>query len=330
LISSCSAHQLIRFSTFLFSQGSSFVAKPLSISLDAILGIGSVSSDVDTVEANDISLYVKKIVENLHEGKRITSEKVDCFVSFLNECNASVIQELQITSHELPPIAEKMSSMDQKMRNMEMDYQALENEVTTLEDDVSALLSACTEATEMLQSEVDQRMPEVNSTLENEVEYEAKSHKSKHVKVIEKLLLAARKVGSVCELFDKSRKLLSSSTEELQNNLNEMRVTAQKAMEERDLYSNRVHMLETDLAALENLCSELRLKMESYQDMEAKLREKESEISSLQNTLMMKEKGKFDNVLRFSSTHLCIFSIKLQRCCPFFQRLEKLSAGSLI
>lgn len=271
-------------------EGSSFIAKPLSISLDAIVGMDSVSCDVDTVEADDISLYAKKIVENFHERNRITSEKVDSFLSFLNECNASVMQELQIASNKLPPIAEKMSSMDQKMRNMEMDYQALENEVTTLEGDVSVLLSACTEATEMLQSEVDERMPEVNSTLENEAEYEAKSHKSKHMKVVQKLLLAARKVCSVCELFEKSTKLHSSSTEELRNNLNEMRVTAYKAMEERDLYNNRVQMLETDLAALENLCSELRLKMESYQDIEVKLREKESEISSLQNALMMKEK----------------------------------------
>ncbi|KAJ8438581.1 hypothetical protein Cgig2_024670 [Carnegiea gigantea] len=289
-----------RASTFLFSQGSSFVAKPLSVSLDAIVGMHSVSSDVDTVEADDISLYAKKIVENFHERKRITSEKVDSFLSFLNECNASVMQELQIASNKLPPIAEKMSSMDQKMKNMEMDYQALENEVITLEGDVSVLLSACTEATvllsacteatEMLQSEVDERMLEVNSTLENEAEYEAKSHKSKHMKVVQKLLLAATKLCSVCELFEKSRKLLSSSTEELQNNLNEMRVTAHKAMEERDMYNSRVHMLETDLAALENLCSELRLKMEIYQDIEVKLREKESEISSLQNALMMKEK----------------------------------------
>lgn len=61
-------------------------------------------------------------------------------------------------------------------------------------------------------------------------------------------------------------------------------------MEERDLYSDKVQMLETDIAALQNLCSELRLKMENYQDIEAILREKELEISSLQDKLMTKER----------------------------------------
>lgn len=272
------------------SEEPSCFRKLLATNLDNIVGMDFVRSHADELEADDISLYVQKIVERFHVTNKSSAEKVDGFFAFLNECNGAVMQELLSISNWITPVVEKMNSQNQKIKNMETDFQALENKVTSLEDDVSVLLSVCNEATEVLEFEVDKRMPEINSTSEHEAAYEKKFHESKHAQVVEKLLSASRKVCIVCDLFEKSSNMHSSTTEELQSKLNEVKVTADKAMEETELYKNKVHELETEIAAQQNLCSELRVKLEYYQDIEVNLRDKEEEISSLQDTLMMKER----------------------------------------
>lgn len=271
------------------SEEPSCLTKSLSANLDDIVSLNKVSGHADAVEGNDISLYVQKIVEGFHLRKRTFAEKVDGFSSFLGECDASVVRELQSMSKLITSMVEELQFLDQKVKTMETDYQALENKVTPLEDDISLLLSACTEATQLLQFEVDQQLPEITSSFEHEVENKPKFSESKH-EATEMLLSAARKACDVRKQLENSRNKLSSKVEELQNNLNELSIATNKTVEERDLYNKKVCDLETDLTALQNICSELRLKLENYQDIEANLRNKDVEISSLQSSLTTKEK----------------------------------------
>lgn len=74
-------------------------------------------------------------------------------------------------------------------------------------------------------------------------------------------------------------------------NLKEAKISYEKAIEEKDLKQNRVSKLEADMEVLQNSCSELRLTLEDYQAKEDKLKEREAEVSSLHNALMMKEQG---------------------------------------
>lgn len=280
---------------FVCFQEPSHLTKLLSTNLD-ILGVGDVTSRVDAVGSDDISLYVQKIVESFHVKRKALTEQVESFLSFVNESNASILEELVSTSKLVAPMVPKMKSFSVKMKNMETDYFALEDKVTALEGDVSILLSACTEATQVLELELNKQMPEIISTPEFEGENDPMFCESKHVIAINMLLSASKKVSSVCDQLQNSRNLLSSANDELQSSLNGAKVSAKKAMEERDLYSNKVHVLETDLTTMQNLCSELRLKLESYQDIEVHLRDKNAEISSLQSTLIAKERGKFDYI----------------------------------
>lgn len=268
--------------------------------------MNNVSSQADAVEGSDISFYVQKIVESFHMRKRTFSEKVDCFSSFLSECDTSIVRELQSTSKLITSMAEELQILDQKVKSTETDYQALEHKVAPLEDDVSLLLSACTEATQMLQFEVEKQMAEITSS-SGHAENEPKLSENKHVKATEMLLLATRKACGVCKQLENSRSEFLTEVEKLQDNVNELKIVADKSLEERDLSNMKVRELETDLAELQNICSDLKLKLKSNLEIEANLREKDVEISSLRSILTMKEKG--EHIL----VYILISSLKI---CP--------------
>ncbi|KAH9625124.1 hypothetical protein KSS87_005829 [Heliosperma pusillum] len=265
------------------SEDLSHLTKLISTNLDDILCVGAATNRVDAVESNDISLYVQKMTESFHVKNKSLTEQVGCFLSFLNESNASMLQELLFTTKLVTP-------MVHKMKNMETDYSTLENKVAALEEDVSSLLSACSDATQLLQLELSKQTPELSSTPEFEGENDPVFRESKYAIAITMLLSASKKVSSVCEQLHSSRNSLSSATEELQSSLTEAKVAASEAMKERDFYDKKVHELETDIATIQNLCSELRLKLENYQEIEIHLRDKNAEISSLETALVTKER----------------------------------------
>ncbi|XP_057528950.1 trans-Golgi network-localized SYP41-interacting protein 1 isoform X2 [Amaranthus tricolor] len=268
----------------LLSQEPSCITRLLSTSVDDIVDLDTYRSHGDAVEGDDISLYAQKIVEEFHVRKRTLVEKVDRLSSFLCECDASVVQELKTVSKWMMSAVEELQSLDQKVKNIETEYQVLKEKVIPLEDEISILLSACTEATQVLQFEVEKRI-EFGSSPQYENQIEPKSSESKH-KIATELLSTTRKVCSVCEQLENARNGLSSVIEELQNKLNELKIVLDNTTEERDLYLKKV----SDLVELENNCSELRLKLENYQDIEDMVREKDREILSLQSSLTMKEK----------------------------------------
>ena len=277
----------------------------LSTSVDDIVDLDTYRSHGDAVEGDDISLYAQKIVEEFHVRKRTLVEKVDRLSSFLCECDASVVQELKTVSKWMMSAVEELQYLDQKVKNIETEYQVLKEKVIPLEDEISILLSACTEATQVLQFEVEKRI-EFGSSPQYENQIEPKSSESKH-KIATELLSTTRKVCSVCEQLENARNGLSSVIEELQNKLNELKIVLDNTTEERDLYLKKV----SDLVELENNCSELRLKLENYQDIEDMVREKDREILSLQSSLTMKEKGEFDNLLNL----VCTIRI-FHKSCP--------------
>lgn len=86
--------------------------------------------------------------------------------------------------------------------------------------------------------------------------------------------------------------MAAATVEELQNKLKQSITSLEKAIEERDLNQDRVSKLESEVEELQTSCSELRLKLNDSHSKEDKLKEREAEISSLSNTLLMKEKGK--------------------------------------
>jgi len=67
----------------------------------------------------------------------------------------------------------------------------------------------------------------------------------------------------------------------LQVKLEESNNTCVKVLEEKEIHQERISQLETDLEASNDLCNEMKLKLEDYQAKEDNIREKEAEVLSL-------------------------------------------------
>ncbi|KAA8529684.1 hypothetical protein F0562_034216 [Nyssa sinensis] len=190
---------------------------------------------------------------------------------------------------------------------MEIDRQSQENTIAVLENDITVLLSACSDATQELEIEVENKLLELSSATEMEklncslflegregggdaVAEHQQRISSKYFKTAEKLLSTARKAQALTKQFENTRNVSTATIEDLQNKLKEAKITLENAIQERDLNQNRVSELESDAEALQNLCNEMRFRLEDYQAKEDKMKEREEEYSSLYNTLLMKEK----------------------------------------
>ncbi|KAF3971798.1 hypothetical protein CMV_004636 [Castanea mollissima] len=100
--------------------------------------------------------------------------------------------------------------------------------------------------------------------------------------------------------FESTCNVAAATVEELQNKLKQSITNLENAIEERDLNQDRVSKLESEVEELQTSCSELRLKLNDSHSKEDKLKEREAEISSLSNTLLMKEKEAEDSLLSAS------------------------------
>lgn len=109
---------------------------------------------------------------------------------------------------------------------------------------------------------------------------------------MESLKLKVKNTERCKEANENRNACLENDMKDLQNKLKEMEITSEKAIEERDINRNKVSKLETDVKELESLCSEMRLKLEDFQAKEEKLKESLAELSSLHDSVLMKEQGK--------------------------------------
>jgi len=285
---------------FFSFQDNSYFTKPFSDNLDNnIVNVEIDNSWVSASSGDNISSHFRKSVEGFQSKNKFLADKFEGFSSFVDEFIAALLRKLQAVEDGAVVIVEHIESLKQKTKNLEMYKQEQETTISMLEDDVKTLLSVCTDATRGLSY-----VPELES-LNHSLFLEMRESDGgativqqqgvdgrKHLEAADKLLFATRKVQALIKQFESTSNMAAATIEELQKKLKESREGFEKAVEEKDLNQNMVSKLETDVEALQNSCSELRLKLEDYQTKEDKLKEREAEVSSLYNTLSMKEQGK--------------------------------------
>ncbi|KAK7842504.1 hypothetical protein CFP56_013697 [Quercus suber] len=296
----------------------SMVMNSFSDSLNNIVDVEIDNSWVSAADGDNISSHFRKTVEGFQSRNKIIYDKVEGFSSFIDECIAGLLRKLQETQDGVVFVLEHIESLKQKSKNLEMIQQEQETTIAMLENDVATLLSACTDATRELQIEVKNNLLELisvpeleklNHTLSLEmretdgdaaVERQQRLDGNKHFDAANKLLLATRKFQSLVKQFDSTSNVAAATVEELQNKLKQSRTSLENAIEERDLNQDRVSELESEVEELQTSCSELRLKLNDSHSKEDKLKEREAEISSLSNTLLMKGKEAEDSLLSAS------------------------------
>ena len=285
--------------------------KPFSDSLNNIVDVEMENGWVTAADGDSISSHFRKTVEGFQLRNKHIADKFEGFSSFLDEFITALLRKLQETQDGVVFVLEHVDTLKQKSKNLEMFQQEHETTIAMLENDVTTLLSACTDATRELQFEVKNNLLELsgvpelekfNHTLFLEMterdgdatpEQQQRLDGSKHVKAADALLIATRKVQALVKQFESTSNVAAATVEELQNKLKESRTSLEKAIEERDLNRDMVSKLKSEVEELQSSCSELRLKLEEeYQIKDNKLKEREAEVSSLYNTLLMKEQGK--------------------------------------
>lgn len=273
------------------------------------------TSETDIVDS--IPSYFGKILEGVKMQNELVSDKLEDFYSFMDKDIAVLLEVLQTTSNEVIQILELMVSLKLNVDNLEASNQAQENKISTLRNNMAVLVSAFTDATQELQIAVDSGRIALNTDPEpkrSNWSFYSKSEDAdgyapkdqcerldpdNTVKAAESLLHAARRVRDQFEQFENMKNALLTTIEELQNELNDSKLLAENAIRDRDLNLNKASNLVGDLEALEKSCSEMKLKLEDYQSIANKLREKEEEISSLYRTIADKDQGNSFSTLAF-------------------------------
>lgn len=297
------------------------MTKTFSDSIDNIAGV-EIHYSLASADSDNISSYFRNTVEGFQWRNKILADKFEGFSSVVDEFIASLLRKLQAAENGVVVLFGHIESLRQKTKDLEMYKQEQETSISILDNDVSTLLSVCTTVTRELQFEVKNNLLDLSHVPELEkfnhglplemigsegdatVEQLERLDGSKYVEAADKLLLAARKVQALIKQFESTSNMAAATIEELQTKLKESRKGFEKAIEERDLNQNRVAELETDVDVLQNSCSELKLNLEDYQTKEEKIKEREAEVSSLYNSILIKEQGKkFDGIL----LHKCIF-----------------------
>ncbi|XP_077226817.1 TGN-related, localized SYP41 interacting protein isoform X3 [Tasmannia lanceolata] len=256
---------------------------------------------------DSIQSYFTKIVEGLDMQNKLLGSRFEGLSSSMDEHIAVLLQALQATKDEVTHMLELMESLKLNMTNLEAKNKAQENKLSMLQNDISILLSACTDATQDLQIDVHNGIPNPNSNPEQinpncgmysrsiEVDGDAMEEKleklgaGKYAKSVENLLLAARRVRTQSHQFENAKSMWLATIEDLKNKLQDSKSTTENAIQDRDINLNRVSKLEFDIEALQNCCSEMKLKLEDYQTKEDNMREKEAELASLSSTLAAKD-----------------------------------------
>ncbi|XP_031269852.1 myosin-11 [Pistacia vera] len=268
------------------NEGSSDVNKFFINDLD---NIEIEDDEVLVADADNISSSFRKMAEGFRMRNKILADKLEGFLTFLDEFIAALLRKLQTTRDEVIKMVQSIESLNQKLKIMEVYKKEHEEAMESLENDVTMLLSACSDATRELQFEIKNDLLELNSVPElgklnhsifqevrevgggDTAEHQKKLDGSnKYLETAAKLLSSTRKAQSLSKLFESTSTVAASTIQDLQKQLRETSKAFEKAIEERDIYQNMVSKLETDADSLKDSSTET---ASTIQDLQKKLHE---------------------------------------------------------
>lgn len=261
-------------------------------------------------DVGNISLSFRKIMEEIWLKNKKFTDYFEGISSSMDGFIADLLKQVEATREEVAFVCGHVESLKEMVKNLERHKQEQEHTKVMLEDDVSLLLSACIDTTKELQFEMTNHLlllssiPELDNlkdTISMEssetsgaspAECRAKSSSSKSASAAEQLLSASRKVKSIVKQFESTSKVAACRIQDMQHILEITEATTVKIRKEKDLNQNMVVKLETDLQLLQSSYLELSRQLETCQANKEKLKEREAEVSSLYNSLLVKEQGK--------------------------------------
>lgn len=292
------------------------VAKFLSYDLDGDVEFEMDNGDANSIDGGDISSCFRKTAEGLQMRDKFITDKLEDFSNCIEDSVAALLKELMTIENQMVMTVDQVESLKDRVKSMEM----CEQEKGILKNENAILMSACTDATRVLQFEMKNKLLELSSVPELE--------KFNHgllpemvklgengmaglgddvaTKTAEKLLASTGQVLTLVKLFESTTEVAALLIQDLQKELKDTKAASEEAVEERDLYERRISELETGTETLQDSCHELKLKLEDYEAREVQWKEKEMELSNMYNNLLAKEQEVEDPILSASQVRILL------------------------
>ncbi|KAI4382494.1 hypothetical protein MLD38_008450 [Melastoma candidum] len=200
---------------------------------------------------------------------------------------AALSRKLEETRDDMMTLFEDVKSLKQNVEALETCKSEQEKAIASLEENVTNLISACNDATKILQAglsnalQVSWSMPlfERESGAFDAEGFDSRIGGQKCSETVGELLSVSTSVQTMMKDFECTSKVASMKIQDLERELKEAKAVSVKAMKERESTQIQVSRLETEVEALENQCDQLRLKLDEFRTDNDELRERGAELS---------------------------------------------------
>ncbi|XP_039015413.1 GRIP and coiled-coil domain-containing protein 2-like isoform X2 [Hibiscus syriacus] len=240
-------------------------------------------------------------------------EKLNLLAGYIDDCQTSKIrieQELREVKEEASTLAGKLAEAQATIDYCQTSKTQTEQELQKVKEEASILVGKLAEA----QATID-----CCQTTKIQIEQELREVKEEASIWAGKLAKASILAGKLTEaqatmkLLEESLAIakddlsqLAEEKKEMEIGKNNTEIELQKAIKERDVSQCRVLKLESDVGVLEDSCREARVTIEEYQAKEDGWKEKEEELLSSYNSLLMKEKEAEEPLLSAYQTRILL------------------------
>ncbi|PKA57744.1 hypothetical protein AXF42_Ash015120 [Apostasia shenzhenica] len=287
--------------------------------MQSVFDFGKLSSPDDFEElikdnenrSEDTSKTVsyKVTVENLHMKMRLVLDRFRGLSRYMDDRITLTSRALQAAKHEFICTLELNESLKLDKQKLEVHDKAQEFEISALRMEAMKLLSACNNASLVLQCELDDFL----SSDTDMVSVYDKGDESEYAQAAENLLLAARGLRIYSQNLLNNNREMKVTVENLKNELNQALKSANTAIQERNLSQEKVLKLESDVGELETMCDEMKGKITDYQSKGDIVSDKHAERIRLVNSLTAKSRDE-------------LFSKDQEEC--LFNKLDKMAIPS--
>ncbi|CDY27592.1 BnaA09g28150D [Brassica napus] len=252
---------------------------------------GDVADDED-----EISSSLRRIAEGVKLRNKNFEKNFGVFSTSIDTLTAALMENMTASRDDVMKVMSHNESLKEQVRIAEDIVREQENTISALQKDLSSLMSVCGEATSKLQSEVKNDLLEVVQFQESHngsgtelTEHPQENHGSECARSVKELSSATKKACTTLKLFETTSTAAAVVIRDMENRLKETSAALEKVVVERDLNQTKVSSSEAKVESTEALCQDLKLQLEIYKAEEEKWHEKEVELSTLYDKLLVQE-----------------------------------------
>ncbi|CAL9216389.1 unnamed protein product [Arabidopsis halleri] len=289
------------------AEDNSTEAKSLLSDLDNSVNTEPENSQGNAANEDEISSSLRKMAEGVRLRNKTLENNFEGFSTSIDTLIAAVMQNMTAARADVINIVVHNASLEEQVRSVEEIVREQENTISALQKDLSSLMSACGAAARELQLEVKNNLLELVQFQENEnggetelAEDPQELHVSECAQRVKELSSAAEKACATLKLFETTNNAAAAVIRDMENRLTEASVALEKVVLERDLNQTKVTKVsssEAKVESLEELCQDLKLQLENLRVKEEKWHEKEVELSTLYDKLLVQEQEAKGNLI---------------------------------